>query len=155
MPDIEIKHYIDSLHYDLELTAKYTKTLGIQILEKFNPDIPIDCFVALDTIFCNPGICQRDLAKLILKDRANTGRALEILEKAGYIERYNDTKNNRLVRKMEITEDGKQFLQKSTEYFRPIKDQIDTIISAEEEKLVRDILKKLREGIENLIEKQI
>ena len=155
MQDNETKHYIDSLHYDLELTGKYTKTLGIQVFQKFKPNIPIDCFILLDTISCNPGICQRDLARLILKDRANTGRSLDILEKEGFVHRYNDTKNNRLVRKMEITEEGKKFLQKATEYFLPIKEQIDTIIKEEEERLVRDILKKLRDGIENLIEKQI
>ena len=155
MPDKKIKHYTDTLHYDLELTAKYTKTLGMQICEKFHSDVPLDCIVALDTISCNSGICQRDLAKLILKDRANTGRLLDLLEKTGYIERYNDTKNNRLVRKMEVTEEGKKFLQKITDEFIPIQANIDTIITPDEEKLVRDILKKLREGIENLIEKQL
>lgn len=155
MNDEKKQHYIDSFHYDLELTAKYTRTLGMQIFEKINPNLPIDSFAALDTISCNPGICQRDLARLILKDRANTGRALDTLEKMGYIKRYNDTKNNRLVRKMEITEDGKKFLQYTTEQFKPIKDQIESIISKDDEKLVRNILQKLREGIENLIEKQI
>ena len=56
---------------------------------------------------------------------------------------------------MEVTEEGKKFLQKITDEFIPIQANIDTIITPDEEKLVRDILKKLREGIENLIEKQI
>lgn len=40
-----------------------------------------DEFYALDAIMLNEGICQRELAKLILKDRPNTGRILDSLEK--------------------------------------------------------------------------
>ena len=43
---------------------------------------------------------------MILKDRANTGRILDNLERQGLITRFIDTKNNRLVKKMGITEKG-------------------------------------------------
>lgn len=155
MLENEIKHYIDSLHYDLELTAKYSKVFASQIFKKLYPDISAECFSALDTISCHEGICQRDLAKLILKDRANTGRILNHLEEKGLITRFNDTKNKKLVRKMEITLKGKNLLLEAVTKFRPISDKICESVTKEEEMMVRSILKKLRDCMDNLIEKQI
>ena len=76
------------------------------MFQNLNIPLTMDEFVALDVIQANDGICQRELAKLILKDRPNTGRILNSLEEKGYVERFVDTKNNRLVRKMILTEEG-------------------------------------------------
>ena len=99
MTQAEIKHYTNTLYYDLELTAIYCRMLGSQLIEKIYPNMNDYELRALDAIYCHPKICQRDLAKLILKDRANTGRIVDSLEKKGFIKRYNDTKNKRLVKK--------------------------------------------------------
>ena len=95
----KVKHYIDSIYYDVELTAYAMRMLGRQLFENLNLGITLAEHAALDTIFCNAGICQRDLAKLILTDRANTGRILDSLEEKGLITRFVDLKNNRLVKK--------------------------------------------------------
>lgn len=79
------KHYIDSIYYDLELTASMLKAMGAQLFDQWEVGISPLEHAALDTIFCHAGICQRDLAKLILKDRANTGRILDSLEEKGLI----------------------------------------------------------------------
>ena len=110
MTQAEIKHYTNTLYYDLELTAIYCRMLGSQLIEKIYPNMNDYELRALDAIYCHPKICQRDLAKLILKDRANTGRIVDSLERKGFIKRYNDTKNKRLVKKLEITEEGTQVL---------------------------------------------
>ena len=68
------EHYTDSIYYQLEQTAKYCRALGIQMFQNLNIPLTMDEFVALDVIQANDGICQRELAKLILKDRPNTGR---------------------------------------------------------------------------------
>lgn len=104
--EIVIQHYTDSIHYELEQTSRLLKMLSKQLFEKLEISITMDEYVTLDTISINAGICQRDLAKLIIKDRANTGRILESLEQKGFITRFIDTKNNRLVKKMGITECG-------------------------------------------------
>ena len=100
------KHFTDSIYYDLEQTARLMKKSANQLFEKIDMGLNFDEYTVLDTISCNAGICQRDLAKLILKDRANTGRILDTLEEIGLITRFIDTKNNRLVKKMGITEKG-------------------------------------------------
>ena len=91
-----IGHYTDSMHYELEQTSRLMNTLTNQLFKKLEITITLDEYIALDTVPINAGICQRDLAKLILKDRANTGRILNELEQKGFITRFIDTENNRL-----------------------------------------------------------
>ena len=110
---------------------------------------------ALDAIYCHPKICQRDLAKLILKDRANTGRIVDSLERKGFIKRYNDTKNKRLVKRLEITEEGTQVLYVVSEKLEPTYKMISQVISQEEIDDIRQKLKKLRESLSQAVEMQI
>lgn len=141
------KHYIDSIYYDLELTANVMKVMGAQLFERLGVDITPMEHAALDTIFCNAGICQRDLAKLILKDRANTGRILDSLEEKGYITRFIDMKNNRLVRKMGITEKGHQKLEEVHDKIEVYLKTIRSQCSDEEIEQLQASLRKFRENI--------
>ena len=61
------KHFTDTIFYQIELTARYTKMLGMQLFGKLGVGLTIEEFAALDTISANEELCQRDLAKLILK----------------------------------------------------------------------------------------
>ena len=116
------EHYTDSIYYQLEQTAKYCKYLGMQIFQKLDLPISLDEFVILDILIDNEEICQRDLAKLILKDRPCTGRLLNSLEEKGFIERFDDTKNNRLVKKMKfilnIFKDGEVVFYRNFSHFK-------------------------------------
>lgn len=140
-------HYIDSIYYDLELTANFIKTLGTQLFERMGIGIsPIEHAV-LDTISCNIGICQRDLAKLILKDRAYTGRILDSLEIKNLITRINDTKNNRLVRKLGLTEKGKKKLNEVQAKIEETLEKVRISISDEEISQIQNSLKSLRQAV--------
>jgi len=88
--DKKLEHYTDSIHYELEQTSRLMKILTKKLFEKLEIGITMDEYAALDTISINAGICQRDLAKLIIKDRANTGRILDTLEQKGFITRFID-----------------------------------------------------------------
>lgn len=140
-------HYIDSIYYDLELTADVMKVMGAQLFERLGTDITPMEHAALDTIFCNTGICQRDLAKLILKDRANTGRILDSLEEKGYITRFIDMKNNRLVKKMGVTEKGHQKLEEVHDKIEVYLKTIRSQCSDEEIEQLQVSLRKFRENI--------
>ena len=73
--------FIDSLYYQIKLTEKCSKILAKQLEEKLELEITLDELTALATINLHNGeIHQRDLAKILLKDRANTGRMLNNLE---------------------------------------------------------------------------
>ena len=101
-----IPHYTESIFYELKQTARMMKFHATQQFALLEIDLTPEEYTTLDTIMCNPELCQRDLAKLLLLDRANTGRVLNKLESLKYIARYVDTKNNRLVKKVIITEKG-------------------------------------------------
>lgn len=153
--EIVIQHFTDSIHYELDRTSRLMKILGRQLFEKLEMCITMDEYAALDTISINNGICQRDLAKLIIKDRANTGRILDSLEQKGFITRFIDTKNNRLVKKMRITQKGYEELNtvngKIKRHFEGVtrkipKDNFDNVMK---------VLKTFRLELEKLVDMNI
>lgn len=148
-------HYTDTIQYELEQTARLMRKLALQLFEKLNIELSVDECAALDILSCNPNICQRDLSKLILKDRANTGRILNSLEGKCLIERTIDTKNNRLVKKLAISEQGKILLQDITLKIRSYMENVTTTISHEEIEKVRDVLKVFRLNLEKIVEMKI
>ena len=151
----KLKHYTDTLNYELKKTARVMRILGIQLMEKLKIDLMLDEYVALDIVSCHQGICQRDLAKRIIKDRANTGRILNSLEEKGLITRFVDTKNNRLVRKMAITEKGYKVLISINKKIESYIAETKRIVSEDELDGLYSSLKKVREKLEEMIEFKI
>ena len=148
-------HYTNSIHYELEQTAKLMRILTAQLFEKFEIRMSQDEYAALDTISINPGICQRDLAKLIIKDRANTGRILNCLEEKNLVTRVIDTKDNRLVKKLEITPDGIKELNSINIKIKSYMDNVTKKIAPEEVDRVQEILRGFRLDLEKVVEMNI
>ena len=152
---LKCEHFIDSIYYQLEQTAKYSRYLGMQLFQKLNLPINLDEFVVLDTLLGHEGICQRDLAKLILKDRPSTGRLLNSLEEKGYIERFVDKKKNSLVRKMKLTPLGLKTTQEVTTIIRNYIEKLPKVLPDEEKLELINSIKKFREGLEKEVEMKI
>ena len=150
-PDCKL-HYTDSIHYELEQTSRLMKKVTTQLFEKLEIDLSLDEYAALDTVSVNAGICQRDLAKLILKDRANTGRILDSLEQKGFITRFIDTKNNRLVKKMGITERGLRELDTINKKVKQYLESVTKTISDEDIERVQETLKSFRLELEKVVQ---
>ncbi len=148
-------HYIDSVFYQFEQTARYCKYLSVQIFQGLNMGITADEFIVLDTIDANGCICQRELAQLILKDRAGTGRLLNTLEEKGYIERFADTKNNRLVRKMKLTKSGIAILKDAIDKLKKYIDKMPEIISEENKERLISAIIEFRQGLEKEVQMNI
>ena len=149
------QHYTDSIFYQFEQTAKYCRFLGVQVFQKLNMPISPDEFYALDVIMMHDNICQRELAKLILKDRPNTGRILDSLEEKGYIERFADTKNNRLVRRMKITKKKKKITEETSERLREYISNLPKIFSDEDKNRLKELIIRFRENLEKEVEMKI
>ena len=141
----------------LEKTAKVLRLLGTQVFEKIGAGIGADEHAALDTISCNPDICQRDLAKLILKDRANTGKIINSLEEKKLIERCIDTKNNRLVKKVKTTQKGEETLAYINNQLEKMfnEQRTNCKINLNDIEKVQCLLKRLRLSFEELIDMKI
>ncbi len=145
-------HYTDSIHYELEQTSRLMKKLTNQLFEKVGITLTMDEYAALDTVSINAGICQRDLAKLILRDRANTGRILDSLEQKGFITRFIDTKNNRLVRKMGITEIGLKELDMINKKVKQYLEGVTKKVTPADVEKVQETLRSFRIELEKTVE---
>lgn len=149
------EHYTDTIFYQIELTAKYCKLLGQQAFEQLQAGINLEDYAVLDTLITNKNMCQRDLAKLILKDRANTGKLLDSLEKRGLIKRKLSIKNNRPVKIIEITPDGEKKVEYAASRLRPHYWEVMDTINHKDIGKVGGLLKDLRKILKETIEIQI
>lgn len=151
----KLLHYTDSIHYELEQTSRLMKMLSIQLFNRLGISMTLEEYAALDTVSVNAGICQRDLAKLLLKDRANTGRILNTLEEKGFITRFIDTKNNRLVKKMGITEKGLKELNSINNKIKKYLEGVTKRLEQEDVEKVHKVLTAFRIELESLVEMNI
>ena len=149
------EHFTDTIFYQIELTAKYCKLLGQQIFEKFNIGLTLEEYSVLDVLTVNGALCQRDIAKSILKDRANTGKLLDTLAQKGYVTRELTAKNNRPVKMVQITDAGIKKINEVAEKVRPSYNLVKEKINNTDISKVGDLLKKLREILKETIEIQI
>ena len=150
--DTKTKHFTDTIFYQIELTSRYTRLLGIQLFGRLGVGLTIEEFSALDTISANEDLCQRDLAKLILKDRANTGKLLDSLESKGFVQRELAIKNNRPVKTVKITDEGKKIYCETYEKLAPHHRFVEDKIANTDLAKVGELLRELREVLEDTIE---
>ena len=149
------EHFRNTIFYQVELTARYCKLLGAQVFEQFNVGLTVEEYTILDTLLAEKELCQRDLAKLILKDRANTGKLLDGLEKKGFITRKLSIKKNRPVKLIEITEEGIRQAEEAANIIRPHYIEIKEQIANSDIAKVGELLKELRNILSNTLEIQI
>lgn len=148
----DTKHFTDTIFYQIELTARYTKMLGMQLFGKLGVGLTIEEFSALDTISASEELCQRDLAKLILKDRANTGKLLDSLENKGLVKRDLAVKNNRPVKIVSITELGKKTYNDIYARLEPHHKIVKEKIANTDLEKLGELLRDLREILEDTID---
>lgn len=147
--------YTESIFYNIELTAKYIKRMGLNHFNNINFDINPEEFLALNIISLNPNICQRDLAKKLLKDRGGTGRILNSLEEKELIVRFIKTKNNRIIKTMEITQKGLEKINVCEKILTPSILEIKKEFTNEDEETVKELLEKLRNILAKNVKTQI
>lgn len=155
MKEKENCHYTESLIYLMEQTVTYFRIKGAQFFNELKIGITIDQFVALDAIYCSEDICQRDLAKIVLKDRSNTSRILNILEENGFVTRELETKGKRLVKKIYITQKGKNIIEENHPKLKERFMQVFEDISEEEFLALRKTLEKMKESLSKTTSIQI
>lgn len=154
--DSELKqHFTGSIFYEIELTAKYCKMLGAQVFENFHTGVSPEEFAVLDTLSINPGICQRDIAKLIVRDRANTGKILDNLEKKGLVERQLSIKNNRPVKIAKLTELGLQKAEEVTNLVRPHMEIVKNKLQNGDLAKLSSMLQEFREVLGSTVDMKI
>lgn len=141
------KFYIDSFPYEIELTARVCHENAKRLLEKCTDEISIEEFTVLDTLIAKSGLSQADLARLILKGKAHTGRFLMSLEDKGIVERHVEERDGKLIKVATVTEAGQNLYKQIIANFGPAIDKFDSVISDEECAIIIEKLRKLRNAI--------
>ena len=141
-----------SVFYKISQLSIYIERLAQNFFEIRNVDLTHDEFSALNLILNHPNICQRDLAKLILRDRVRTGRILNSLEEKGYVKRTNNTKNNRLVRLLTITKAGEKIYKEQFYIMNKVMEKL--LEKFPEEKMIelKASLEKLENSMAEIVE---
>ncbi len=144
-----MEHYTKSLLYELELTSRILHEAAKCHFAKCNYPITPEEFTILDCLYLKPDIIQIDLARMILKGRAHTGRFLKSLEEKGLIERKPVRIGSKSVTKNTITKEGLAL-------YNRICSEIDTYIEETNSDVniqVNDVIKLLQEIRKNCLEK--
>lgn len=142
------KHCINSLFYNLEQTSRICRAFCENYFEEHAKDyVTFDEFIILDTIICFPDVCQRDLAKLILKGTSHTSKLLVAIENKGLIERRVDTKQNRVVKRILITEKGMDAYNFASKIALEFAEKIEMSIGKSEAESCSLFLNKIKDTI--------
>jgi len=147
--------YEETLFYQINLSAKCFDMLFNDFFKRLNMGITSSEHLALGVIMDTKDCCQRDLAKIILKDRANTGKLAKSLEEKGLIDIEIKTKNNKPVKILTITKKGKEFHEKAMEYIKPLANKIQSEFSEQIIDETVEILKNFRKLVENTVKVNI
>lgn len=140
-------NYEDSLVYQINATAKYFDKIFEQFFKELNIGVSATEHLALALIDDLKDCCQRDLARIILKDRANTGKLARSLKEKGLIDIKLSTKNNRPVKILTTTKKGKDLLKNSASLFEPLKEKFEQQFSNEKLEEIKNALKDFTEVI--------
>ncbi len=138
--------YADCLPYFVDKASVYLRLHASVFLHSLNSDLTVEQFIALDAIAMNKDICQRDLAKILLKDRSNVTRIVSILESKGLIKREAAIKQNRPVKILKITPKGQKLADK---YNIPLKKHLNDFLGD----FSRTELEQFQNTLEKIINK--
>ena len=126
-----------------------------QFFKELNLGISATEHLALAVIIETKDCCQRDLARIILKDRANTGKLANLLEQKGLIEIKATIKNNRAVKILTPTKKGVNLNKKIMDIVNPLLKKINDEISEKIMEETKTALKNIREIVQKNVKTKI
>ena len=106
--EILLKHKIG---WRLSRIGVLSKVFAIQAYAKENFDISPEQFTVLITLRENNGMYMRQIANITFKDRPNMTRIVAILESKGYLSSVLESEGGRQVKKLYITDKGKNICE--------------------------------------------
>lgn len=147
--------YEDSIFYQINSCARYFHVVFEQFFKELNVGINAMEHLALAVIIETENCCQRDLARIILKDRAGTGKLVAILENKGLIEIKLTTKNNRPAKILTPTKKGIELNETIRTIILPLLSEIRKELDEKTLERTSKILKQLKNIIGKIMKKNI
>ena len=135
----------DTLICNIEQVARLGRHSASKFFDKnSNLSVSFNDFLILETLFDNPDIHQRNLAKILVRSVANLSRELDRLEKRGLVERTVDVKDRRTVKTLKLSEAGQQVYQKACETCGKQVENIENMFTQKEYETFMNYLFKLK-----------
>lgn len=146
MNKIQANHYTETLIYKIDMALKNIKLELNQYILTLPPYISSEQFAVLDTIYGKRDICQQDVAKILLKDKSNIKRLVEILEEKGYVIRTAVRKNNHTVNYLTITLEGKNIIDNNMPKIKQYLEKRLSGISETQLEMLKNIIDKFNQN---------
>ena len=144
------KSSINSLFYDLDQASRICRLFGEQNFKKNGcNEIDFDEFLILDYISLNRGCCQQDITNATLKGKSHISKILNFLETKGYIQRLISRKNNRVIKKIMLTEKGNKIFSATENEMQKILTVIEKTLDNKEVERCRKFLRNIKTAIKN------
>ena len=135
----------DTLIMILDQTARIERALAVRYFnEQKDVNLTFNEFLILNAIKKNPGIYQRDLAKLVLIGTANLSKELDKLEDKKFIERKIKPLGKKVVKTLHISKSGIKQLSEITLAMQKYIIQMESIFSEVEYAQFREYMQRLR-----------
>jgi len=150
-----VPKYEDSLFYQMNSNTRYFNLLFENFFKELNIGLCAVEHLALSIISETKDCCQRDLARLLIKDRSNTGKIVNKLEKKGLIKIKLKEKNNRPVKILTLTKKGEEICKKVYEIIQPAIDKIYNELDIEAIEQAKKILNDFRKVVEKVVKVNI
>lgn len=135
-------------------TGLLTKVFAMQAFTEKEYELTPIQFLVLGFIVDNDGLYQRQISALMLKDRPNITRIINILEKKELVTRIAD-KSNRKVFKIYATEKGKAVHTHMEPTMIAVREETTEGISKEEIELCMSILERIQNNLKEKVKMQI
>ena len=147
--------YARTFPYLVDKASVYIRLRGSSLLGELGADITLEQFITLDAISANNEVCQRDLAKILLKDRSNVTRIINILENKGLITRETTNKGKRAVKITHLTKRGVAVMEQLADKMKQDLNSLMAEFDSEELLITEKVLKGITEKISQKVKIQI
>ena len=151
MKEIKLNHYVDTVIYSIDMIIKNLKTELKHKIDKLNLGITGEQFVVLDTVSYYDNIYPQKLSDILMKDKSNTTRMIQILVDKGLITKEVGKVNNRLVYQLKITKKGKKLVDDNMPKIKKYITEIFANIPDEEIELLHKMSRQFETALSNNI----
>ena len=145
-----VKHYTDTVIHSVDKIIRGVKYELKQKIDKLNIGITGEQFIVLDAIAANPKVYLQKLSEIIFKDKSNTTRIINLLEKKNLIKREMGRKNNRLVNYLSVTEYGQKIVDDNMPKIKEFVEEIFSNITNNEVELLHSLSKKVQSDLSKM-----
>lgn len=144
----ELTDLDDFLIYQIYGSARLLRFQLQKLLDENEPNFTPEQAFLLYKLYMNDGQSQRQLADKILNDYPNITRLIDKLEKKGYVRREVD-ENDRRMFKVYMSEEGRARFNSFIPLIMHQRGKLLKNISSDEEKIVKDVLKRIEQNVQN------